>query len=98
MHILTESALRAWAQTRMPQARAISIAAVDFGVGHHGAVGAAAGRPRVAGHVELEKIRALPHEQPADLAHLVCPVGDPGEGRRLEVGQMQLVFVAEPRR
>jgi hypothetical protein len=27
MHILTESALRAWAHTRTPQARAISIAA-----------------------------------------------------------------------
>ena len=70
----------------------------DLGVGHHRAVGPAVGRPRVARHVELEEIRPLAHEQAADLPHLVGPVGDPGERRRLQMRQVQLVLVAEPAR
>ena len=69
-----------------------------LGVGHDRALGAAVARPRVARHVQLQQIRPLADEQAAGLADLVGPVGDPGEGRRLEVGEMEGVVVAEPAR
>ena len=69
-----------------------------LGVGHHGAVGALVALPRLARDVELQEIDALSHEEAADLPDLVGPIGDPGEGRRLEMGQVQRVLVAEPAR
>ena len=68
----------------------------DLGVGHHGTVGPAVRRTGVARDVELEEIGPLADEEATDLSHFVGPVGDPRERRRLDVGQMQLVLVAEP--
>src|SRR5207244_206966 len=93
MHILTESALRAWAHTRTPEACAISIAAATSA----SVITARSARlSGVARDVELEEIGPLADEEATDLSHFVGPVGDPRERRRLDVGQMQLVLVAEP--
>ena len=69
-----------------------------LGVGGHGAVAAAVALPRLAGDVELQEIDALSHEDTADLPDLVGPIGDPREGRRLEMRQVQRVLVAQPAR
>ena len=52
----------------------------------------------VAGEVELQQINPFPGEQAAHAANSVGPVGHPGEGRRLVVGQVEQVAVAEPAR
>ena len=64
-------------------------------VGHRRLVGRIAGRAGVAGEIELYQIHALAREQPADAPDLLGPVGDPAEGRRLVLGQVQHVRVAE---
>jgi Taurine catabolism dioxygenase TauD, TfdA family len=95
-HIVTEAALRACAHTRTAPLRAISMAAATSV-----SVITARSERLLRGPVSpemfsFEQIHAFAQEDPAGLPDLVGPVGDPGEGRRLVVRQVERVVVAEP--
>ncbi len=67
-----------------------------LGLGHRRELRRPGRGAQVPREIQLEQVDAFAREEPADASDGVGAVGHPAEGRRLVVGQMQEIAVAEP--